>query len=160
MVNGDFTNYCHWPENRYTESPLEATGFVLGLAAGKLATEKTKFEEIVFDEGYRFQPLIEQAFVGGDEEVTLRAILTRAEYRCECDGVLCKNHQGRCGVIHVSKGGPSPFLLQPKDIKKKHSLENSQAMCAACCTANTVSKMTVPKKKRKAKTDERQMSII
>ncbi len=139
-MGGGFTNYCHWPINLFTE----------GRVLEAIPTE-------VFKKQYEaFQEL----FVGGKEEVILHNILERANYQCECDGSLCGLHNQRCGTMHVKRGGKSPLLLQPKTIKKAHSEENSQVMCAQCATANTVNVMTINRKKKKAKPSEGQTSII
>jgi hypothetical protein len=100
------------------------------------------------------------AFTGNKDELVLRSVLERASYQCECDGSLCKAHPGRCGTLHVKRGGRSPLLLQPRDAKKSHSLENSSVMCAPCATACTVNRMNFGKKKRKKQQDDGQLSII
>lgn len=144
LAVGSYSDYCHWPTNLFTEEAVETIK--------KEEARPPVYEKETFDYG--------TTFAGNKDELVLRAILLRAEYRCECDGSLCRSHEGRCETMHVSRGGKSPLLLQPKDAGRGHSEENSLAMCAFCATACTVNKMNVQKKKKKKQQNDGQLSII
>jgi hypothetical protein len=141
-----WTTYCHWPDNHFTtEIPTSEQMDAAG--------DDSQMERAI-------TTIEKQQFIGNKDEMVLHMVLNRAEYQCECDGILCKAHKGRCSTLHVKRGGKSPLLLQPKDAKKSHSIENSSAMCATCATNCTMSKMGIEKKKKKVKQNEGQMSII
>lgn len=138
---GTFSDYCHWPQNHFTEVEVE-----FGEPA---AVTKVDMKDVS-----------DPTFAGKKDEVTLRLVLERAGYQCECDGKLCRTHDGRCGTMHVKAGGKTPLLLQPKDAKKSHSLENSSAMCAPCATACTVNRMNIKRKSKNKQQNDGQLSII
>lgn len=135
-------NYCFKREKMFTETePLMVAGLVEQPAS------------VTFQ-----QP--KEILAGNKDELHLHALLERAEYRCECVADLCKRHPGRCETLHKAKGGNTVFLIQPKDFKKPHSMENDRVMCAPCCSANTIAKMSVPKKKRIVKENMNQQTIF
>lgn len=134
-------DYCYKSKNMFTES------------------QQTIVESTPSQRSW-LQSVMEAKFSGSKEELHLRELLVRASYQCECVGDLCKNHDGRCQTLHVAKGGDSPLLIQPRDFKKPHSMENDQVMCAPCANACTLTKMSVPKKKRKRQENPDQQTII
>ena len=136
-----YTDYCYRSTNRFTE--LEP-----------MTVESTPAQRTFA------QSKLEEFFGGNEMERLLHATLVRAEYRCECDATICKRHTGRCETRHVVAGGKTVFLLQPKNFKKPHSLENDQVMCAPCANACTINKMSVPKKKRNVKENPNQQTIF
>lgn len=137
----DYVDYCYKSTNQFTEKEV-------------LIVESTP------EQATYMQRNMETFFAGNKEEILLHELLTRANYQCECSGKICKHHTGRCDTKHVKDGGKSPFLMQPRDVKKPHSLENDQVMCAKCANANTIAKLSVPKKKRKVQENPNQQTII
>lgn len=165
MANGRQTDYCHWPENLFTETePEKKIEPDHWLKMAQIEWEERRMRKstfIIFDEASNINETdFKSIFAGKKDEVVLHQILERARYQCECDGIICKGHKGKCQTNHVKFGGKSPLLLQPKDPKKAHSMENSKAMCAACATANSINLFNLDKKKKKAMQDKNQISIV
>lgn len=136
------TDYCQWHENFFTETKLES-----------------HFIPEAWKNGTKAPVAGEQKFAGSPDEILLHEILERANYQCECDGSLCKTHEGRCSTLHKRRGGKHPLLLQPKNFNKGHSVENSQVMCAPCANGCTITRMNL-KKKKKIQQNREQESII
>lgn len=134
-------DYCQYQLNHFTEAPELITITITEENQNRLS-----------DSGV--------VFVGNKDELLLHELLVRAKYQCECKGVMCSLHKGRCGTLHKAAGGSTVLLMQPRNFKKANSLENSEVMCVACCSANTITKMSVPKKKKKMQENPNQTTII
>lgn len=137
------TNYCQYSGNYFSETPEIVLTPVTDEAYSELK-----------------QAGADVHFAGSKDELLLHSLLVRAKYQCECAGTICKKHAGRCTVMHKAAGGATVFLVQPKNFKKANSLENSQVMCVACAGECTLTKMSVPKKKRKTVENPDQQLII